>query len=353
MPSTQTKLSLVDTLDLIPGLASILTAGLVSVVTGLFRGHKDAPSFHLHVAYAILRRATARLTPLQLQFVSPLTNVVYEHYARSASVRPDTVALDAGAYGHWVGSRDAENVLIWYHGGGFCLPANKAYFDFLQHLVTCSRASSQDLAIFVLTYSLAPAANHPTQLKQAVSALRHVLASRAPSNVLLGGDSAGGNLVMGVLSHLAHRHEAIPALEVAEPLAGAVCIAPWTLLGEDHSQREIYEGGDLITPGVDGPWSAAFLGGADKDFFTSVSTAPRSWLAAFPVRRMLILGGGNEIMLPAIEELAENLKAVLPNVEFFVGYREAHVAPIYNLYVGDSTETQQGKKLKAWLRETL
>ncbi|OAA37419.1 lipase/thioesterase family protein [Metarhizium rileyi] len=325
MPSTQTKLSLVDTLDLIPGLASILTAGLVSVVTGLFRGHKDAPSFHLHVAYAILRRATARLTPLQLQFVSPLTNVVYEHYARSASIRPDTVALDAGAYGHWVGSRDAENVLIWYH----------------------------DLAIFVLTYSLAPAANHPTQLKQAVSALRHVLASRAPSNVLLGGDSAGGNLVMGVLSHLAHRHEAIPALEVAEPLAGAVCIAPWTLLGEDHSQREIYEGGDLITPGVDGPWSAAFLGGADKDFFTSVSTAPRSWLAAFPVRRMLILGGGNEIMLPAIEELAENLKAVLPNVEFFVGYREAHVAPIYNLYVGDSTETQQGKKLKAWLRETL
>jgi hypothetical protein len=40
-------------------------------------------------------------------------------------------------------------------------------------------------------------------------------------------------------------------------------------------------------------------------------------------------------------------------VEFFIGPREGHVAPIYNLYVGDKTETQQGRKLKAWLREIL
>lgn len=40
-------------------------------------------------------------------------------------------------------------------------------------------------------------------------------------------------------------------------------------------------------------------------------------------------------------------------VEFFIGNREAHVAPIYNLYIGDNGETGQGRKLIEWLEEAL
>lgn len=68
MPSnTGTKLSILGMLDLLPGVVSIVAAGLLAVLTGLFRGQKDAPSLHLHIAYAVLRKATTRLTPLQLQ----------------------------------------------------------------------------------------------------------------------------------------------------------------------------------------------------------------------------------------------------------------------------------------------
>ncbi|QPH06384.1 hypothetical protein C2857_004812 [Epichloe festucae Fl1] len=350
------KLSIWGKLDMIPAMVSIVAVAMFSALTGVFRSQKDAPSLHLHVAYAILRRATDRLSPDQLQLISPLTNVVYEQYARSVKMPAETVDLGDGAQGHWLGSKDAKNVLIWYHGGGFCLPANTGYFKFLDSLVVSSRASGKDLAVFVLTYSLAPAAVYPTQLTQAVGALRYILeqTGRPPSRVLLGGDSAGGNLVMGVLSHLAHTHPSIPALGVAEPLAGAVAIAPWTLLGEDHSGREIYHGGDLITARVGKPWSSAFLGGADMDFFNSASLAPQGWFETFPVKHVLICGGGNEILLPAIEDMAQKLQAALPNVvEFFVAPREGHVAPVYNLYVGDKTETQQGRKVKAWLGQVL
>lgn len=193
------------------------------------------------------------------------------------------------------------------------MPANVGYFKFLDSLVTSSRKSGKDLAVFVLTYTLAPTAVYPTQLTQAVEALRYILIStgRKPSQVFIGGDSAGGNLVMGVLSHLAHGHPAIPKLKLSEPLAGAVGVSPWTLLGEDHSDREIYSGGDLLTPAVDKPWSSAFLGGSEKDYYTSASTAPQSWFEAFPVKAMLILGGGSEILLPVIEDLAEKLKVSL------------------------------------------
>lgn len=189
------------------------------------------------------------------------------------------------------------------------------YFIFLDGLVASARSHGQDLAVFVPTYSLAPSAAYPTQLTQSVEALRYILehTGRAPAQVLLGGDSAGGNLAMGVLSHLAHTHPAIEPLKVNEPLAGVVAIAPWTLIGEDHSARlaGIYSGGDLITPEVDGPWAGAFLGGAPKDYYTSASAAPPSWLGAFPVAQVLICGGGSEIMLPAIEDFAEKLQVII------------------------------------------
>ncbi|KAG5984134.1 hypothetical protein E4U55_005933 [Claviceps digitariae] len=349
------QLSLLGKLDLLLGLTSIVAVGIFSALTGFLRTQRDPPSLHLHIAYAVLRKVTARLSPVQLQLILPLTNVVYKQYARSVKMKPDTVDLGNGALGHWLGSKDAKNVLIWYHGGGFCLPANMGYFKFLDGLVVSSHKAGKDLAVLVLTYSLAPGAAYPTQLKQSVQALRYLLqqTGRAPSQLLIGGDSAGGNLAMGVLSHLAHTHPSIPPLDMNEPLAGVVTIAPWTLLGEDHSLRDIYSGGDLITPRVDGPWSSAFLGGAPKDYFNNVSAAPQSWLEAFPVKRVLVCGGGSEIMLPTIEDLAEKLQAALPNVELFVGPREGHVAPVYNLYAGDSTETQQGKKIKAWLEEIL
>lgn len=64
------QLSFVGKLDILPAVVTIISAGLLSVLTGLWRSQKDAPSLLLHVAYAILRRATSRLSPLQLQYVS-------------------------------------------------------------------------------------------------------------------------------------------------------------------------------------------------------------------------------------------------------------------------------------------
>ncbi|KAK4084680.1 hypothetical protein Purlil1_10265 [Purpureocillium lilacinum] len=350
------RLSFGAKLDMLPALASIVTVGVLSVLSGFIRSSKDAPSLYLHIAYAVLRRATKRLSVLQLQWISPPTDKMYEQYARSARVTPQTVDLGChGAKGHWIGNKNAKHVLVWYHGGGFCLPANAGYFKFWADVVASSRAAGKDVAVFALTYTLAPHARYPTQLTQAVEALRYVLDQKRhlPSQIFLGGDSAGGNLAVGVLSHLAHPHPAIRELKLDEPLAGTAVIAPWTSLDENHSQEKVYSGGDLITPFVGKPWSRHYLNGTARDYYTDASLAPSSWFETYPVKQILVLGGGNEVLLPIIEDFVEKLKAGFPSVEFFIGKREAHVAPVYNLYVGDSTETQQGKKLKAWLRDLL
>lgn len=61
------RLSVLQLLDMIPGLAAIVATGIVSFITGFFRSQRDSKTYYLHVANTILRKATFRLSPLQLQ----------------------------------------------------------------------------------------------------------------------------------------------------------------------------------------------------------------------------------------------------------------------------------------------
>ncbi|CEJ61738.1 hypothetical protein PMG11_10260 [Penicillium brasilianum] len=354
MSVAKTKLSLAEKLDFLPALATIFVAATYSLLTGLWRTERQAKSLLLHFGYAIFRQATARLSPAQMQAILPPTNKIYEQYVKKIGVKPQSVDLGHGALGHWVGDRDATNVLIWFHGGGFGLPANMGYYKFYAHVIADLQRAGKSVAVFSLTYTLAPEATYPTQLRQAVSAVRYILSqsNRDPSTVFLGGDSAGGNLVCGVLSHAAHPHPQIKPLDLGKhKFGGAAMIAPWTLLDTEFPGQDIYHGGDLITTAVAAPWSTAYLGGATRDYYTDLSTAPTEWFSTFPVNKVLITGGGNEILLPIIRDFAEKIQAGFPDVELFVGHRECHVAPIYNLELGSNEETEQGKKVKSWLRE--
>jgi membrane protein DedA with SNARE-associated domain len=68
-------LSLRDKLDFFPALASICLAAFYSILTGFWRGERQAQSFFLHIGYAIFRKATVRLSPLQMQYVAQPTLV--------------------------------------------------------------------------------------------------------------------------------------------------------------------------------------------------------------------------------------------------------------------------------------
>ncbi|KAJ5489530.1 hypothetical protein N7539_004420 [Penicillium diatomitis] len=355
MATTNPSLSLAEKLDFLPALVSIFVGATFSLFTGLWRSEREAKTLALHFGYAISRQATARLSPKQMQAVLPSSNDIYKAYAKKAGVTPRSVNLGHGAMGHWVGEPDAKNILIWYHGGGFSLPANLGYYKFYAQVIDDMKRAGKEVAIFSLEYTLAPIATYPTQLRQAVAAARYIISDlkHDPSTVFLGGDSAGGNLVCGVLSHAAHPHPQIEPLDLnGHKFSGATMIAPWTLLDTEFPpERMIYHGGDLITTAVAGPWSSAYLGDAQRDNYTDCYHAPTDWFKTFPVSKMLITGGGNEIMLPIIQEFAEKVQKGFADVEMFVGHRECHVAPVYNLELGSTEETEQGKKMKSWLRE--
>ncbi|KAJ5129153.1 CAZyme family CE10 [Penicillium bovifimosum] len=355
MSLAKVTLTLWEKLDLLPAVGSIVVAVFFAILTGIRRTERQAASLLLHAGYALFRQATKRLSPRQMQYILPSSDQIYERYKKKTGQKPQTIQVGDGGLGHWHGDPNADNVIVWFHGGGFGLPAHSGYWKFYAQLVRDLEISGKSVAVFGITYTLAPVATYPTQLRQAVNSVRYILSqpNRDPSSVFLGGDSAGGNLVGGVLSHMAHTHPEIKPLPVEGQLGGAVMIAPWTLMDTEFPEMEVYHGGDIITTAVAGPWATAYIGGRKRDYYTDLSTAPKEWFSRFPVKSILITGGSNEIMLPIIKDFTAKLKEGYENAELFIGRRECHVAPFSNLELGDPTKTEQGKRIEAYLAENM
>ncbi|KAL4977366.1 Alpha/Beta hydrolase protein [Aspergillus desertorum] len=354
---TGAPLSLWEKADLFVGNMSVLGTALFSVITGVFRGKSGAKTFNQHVAHAAVRKAVMRLSVRQLQSQNATTVHAYETYMKQKNLMPEIVTINHGAQGLWVGNKHAKNVVVYYHashkGGGFVLPAVAGHFSFLGNLLEELNKNGHDVAIFFLSYTLSPPATYPTQLRQSVEALRYILnedhGGRDPSNVLIGGDSAGGNLAFSVLLHLTHPHPEIDPLPLKDgaELAGVFGFAPWVsfdLSGESVVKNQ-YK--DVVPSQGLKAWSREYLGTRQEgDAWSEPAKAPTEWWVGAKAKRVLILAGSDEILLSAVEQFVNRLKTVVPQTTYVVGYDDTHVSPVYS---GTGLGSPQARGLRNWL----
>ena len=126
--------------------------------------------------------------------------------------------VDAGGVlAEWVSVAGASGdaVLLYLHGGGYCIGSINTHRGMAARLAQACRARALNL-----DYRLAPEHPHPAAVDDAVAAYRWLLdRGVAPAQIVLGGDSAGGGLVMATL--LALRDGGHPL-----PVAG-FCLSPW------------------------------------------------------------------------------------------------------------------------------
>jgi hypothetical protein len=116
MSLSKVTLTLREKLDFLPAVASVLLAAFYALLTGLWRTERQAKTLFLHLGYALFRKATTRLTTLQLQYILPPSNKIYELHSKKAGALPESVDLGNGALGHWIGDRNSDNVIVWFHG---------------------------------------------------------------------------------------------------------------------------------------------------------------------------------------------------------------------------------------------
>jgi acetyl esterase/lipase len=253
-------------------------------------------SFRHYAQCAFYRFALLRLTPRQLQFMQAPTLTTYNSWlpdrktraatksARNPSDKEaaflatrltlDTEALPDGRSSLlWIGDRHkATKFVLFLHGGGYIAPALPGHLEWClrAYLLASPAAGGRDgeeeeVAVAALQYTLLPDAQYPTQLQQAADAVAHLLASGrvTPGNLVVGGDSAGGNLTAQLLGHLLHPHPAAREVVLAEPLAGAFLVSPWVSKRSEWASARRNGGIDMISGVVKAPVTDEVLKAAE------------------------------------------------------------------------------------------
>lgn len=178
----------------------------------------------------------------------------------------------------------------------------------------------------IVETGLTPTARYPTQLTQAVESLRHLLAQGYdPANIIFSGDSAGGCLVISLISHILHPHPSILPLKLPETspkLAGLVPISPWTTFSKDYPSFTESYNKDIIFNHLVDTWSRWYVDRPDEarhpelpalsaeqamtapgwDVYNQPGTAEPSWWNGFPVKKTLVLIGDDELLRDAVVE---------------------------------------------------
>jgi acetyl esterase/lipase len=99
---------------------------------------------------------------------------------------------------------------LYFHGGGYSFYPH-AYASFIAQITLAAKART-----FALDYRLSPEHRFPAQLDDALNAYQWLLESGTdPDNLILAGDSAGGNLTLAVLLQARDLKLPLPALAIA------------------------------------------------------------------------------------------------------------------------------------------
>lgn len=242
-------------------------------------------------------------------------------------------------------------------GGGFSLDGSPDHLDFWggDVMAHVNKERPDSVAFLFLAYTLVPYATYPTQICEAIEALSYILEQlgKAPSNVSLGGDSAGGNLCIAVLSHLLHPSPDLPSLKTSGPLKLMLLLGPWTSFRMDFPSCESNSDRDITTTRAEIMWSSTYLAESASTPYAEPHSAEPGWWrgAENRVEHIICTAGSDEILVDSITQWVEKYTSVTPkgHLRYVVGHREIHTAPIMRLLFKDSPPTQQGEAIKAFL----
>jgi acetyl esterase/lipase len=318
------------------------------------------------------------ITIPQSRYLNQSTTQRYLGFCAQQGVEPHTLTTARGdekgtVTAHWIGSPNAEKVVLYLHGGGYTQPATEGYYQYCTRLVKDLNASGKttEVAVLVLAYTLAPEAIYPTQLHEAATVVSYLLNStgRSPADIFLSGDSAGGGLTMSLLSHILHPHPDVPRIELSEPLGGALLYSPWVSFRTDHHSFARNAQKDMLPPIMLRRWAAMYLdktnssnfeadpGLVSGDAYSEPCTEPEFWWEGLHkvVGDIFIWVGGNEVFVDPVRDFGYILRhgwtkggGETQRVAYVEAPHEAHIQPIMDVMTSGGMKSDSQIAIEEW-----
>ncbi len=151
-------------------------------------------------------------------------------FGNSREIKFEEIHIEAmGA--EWVSVNRAhmkKTVILYCHGGGYST-GSRLY----ARTLTSKLASSTSMDVFCFDYRLAPEHPYPAAIEDALRAWDYLMfLGYGARDVIVAGDSAGGNLALALVLKLKNQGRLLPR--------GLVLMSPWTdltLAGESHETK--------------------------------------------------------------------------------------------------------------------
>jgi acetyl esterase len=232
-------------------------------------------------------RVVSNPEPPELEKVEPLS-IPAPHGAIPARIyTPKTARRKSGL----------APCLVFFHGGGWVIG------NLETHDVVCRKLADEgELIVISVDYRLAPEHQFPAAVDDAITATKWIAANAIkldidPSRLMVGGDSAGGNLAAVV---------ALAARDGNGPeIAGQVLIYPATDFSRKHPSHREVETSILLTHSVIGWFMNNYMGSADINDWRA-SPARAKTLAGLPPA--YVLTAGADPLRDEGDEYAKRLK---------------------------------------------
>ncbi|GKT55386.1 alpha/beta hydrolase fold protein [Colletotrichum tofieldiae] len=379
MASAQTTLGPLGVLSLILRLPFALAIFLSIVFRGLPLAIRRGIPIRFWLQSAQYRVVLGYLKPREIQYLAAPARQVYPQWIakqRATASRLGNVgALDrlgqdveplkgTDANIMWLGDRrKAAKVVLFFHGGGYVAPVSSGHFTWCWNCYVDDGPGAKDeVAVAMLEYTLCPGARYPTQLRQAVAALNHILRSGiAPGHLAIGGDSAGGNLACQVVHHILHPHPEVETVRLSGPLAGVFMVSPLLTFRTDTASFRDNHRVDML--------SAAIVAEGNRyifpaDFAKKQAANPHQpmpldgdleWLGEIQTvsKSIYITAGAQEVFRDDVRAFAEAVRRHNPGVDFTldVAANEVHDSILLEAefdVVGDAT-----KRMRQWAAKCL
>ena len=182
--------------------------------------------------------------------------------------------------------------LLYFHGGGYVLGASPGHRD-----LAAALAEMADLAVYLVDYRLAPEHPFPAAVDDALQAYQWLLEQGFESSqIILGGDSAGGGLAVSTLLNLKNLGLAAPA--------AAMLLSPWLDLSLSGASVETNEHADVVlSKSVLVAWADHYLQG--RDALAPLASPIYGDLVGLPP--VLVHVGSTEILRSDSEDLVDRI----------------------------------------------
>ncbi|MET3839177.1 alpha/beta hydrolase [Bradyrhizobium sp. OAE829] len=258
----------------------------------------------------------------------------------AADVKCDAVDCD-GVPGEWslLSGSDPSRVLLYFHGGGYCSGSIVSHRRMVTEAGRAAR--SRSLAI---DYRRAPEHPYPAAHEDALTAWHFLRKLGIPAaNIAVGGDSAGGNLALGLIGRLRGEGEPLPGC--------AWLVSPWTDLTMSGATLDTK---DAIDPLIHRAYLAELADAyapSPLDRRDPLISPLFADLAGFPP--LLIQVGSAETLLADATRLAAAAGSANVELSLEIWPHMIHAWPVWNARLADGRQAlaKAGQFIRAHLQQ--